>query len=87
MPTPAKKRYQRPPDGGKLSPDSKFPRHKEDDNASNPENMATGPQASPETNSDINEIKEMHAVIQDQIATVLSDKRKIQRDPARPYDI
>lgn len=47
--------------------------------------MATGPQtstefSSPETNSGINEIKEMLAVIQDQMATVLSDNRKIQRD-------
>ena len=52
---------------------------------SNLENMAAEPQgssesSSPETNSDMNEIKEMLAVIQGQMATVLSDNRKIQRD-------
>jgi len=46
--------------------------------------MAAAPQASPEssspeTNSDMKEIKEMLAVIQGQMATVLSDNRKIQR--------
>ena len=36
--------------------------------------------SSPESNSDIKEIKEMLEVIQAQMATVLSDNRKIQRD-------
>ena len=36
--------------------------------------------SSPESNSDIKEIKEMFEVIQAQMATVLSDNRKIQRD-------
>jgi len=67
MPTPAKKRDQRPSDGEKVSPDSKIPRHKEDDHASNAENMAaaSAPPESPsiETNSDMKEIKEMLAVI------------------------
>ena len=85
MPTPAKKRDQRPSDGEKVSPDPKVPRHKEEDHASDPENMAAASQASPEsssteTNSDMQEIKEMLVVIQGQMATVLSDNRKIQRD-------
>jgi len=63
----------------------KIPRHKEDDHASNTENMAAASQAPPEspsieTNSDMKEIKEMLAVIQGQMATVLSDNRKIQRE-------
>ena len=85
MLTPAKKRNQRPSDGEKVSPDPEIPRHKEEDHASNPENMAAALQASPEspsieTNSDMKEIKEMLAVIQGQMATVLSDNRKIQPD-------
>ena len=85
MPTPAKKRDQRPSDGEKVSPDSKIPRHKEGEHASNPDNMAAAPQASsesssPETNSDMKEIKEMLGAIQGQMAIVLSDNRKIQRD-------
>ena len=64
MLTPAKKRDHRPSDGEKVSPDTKIPRHKEEDHASNPENMAAALQASPEspsieTNSDMKEIKEM----------------------------
>jgi len=47
--------------------------------------VAAAPQASPESssperNSDMNEIKEMLAVIKDQMATVLPINRKIQRD-------
>ena len=85
MPTPAKKRDQRPSDGEKVSPDPKVPRHKEEDHASDPENMAAASQASPEsssteTNSDMQEIKEMLVVIQGQMATVLSVNRKIRRD-------
>ena len=81
MPTPAKKRDQRPSDGEKVSPDPKVPRHKEEDHASDPENMAAASQASPEssstkTNSDMKEIKEMLVVIQGQMATVLSDNKK-----------
>ena len=83
--TPAKKRDHRPSDGEKVSPDPKIPWHKEEDHASNPENMAAALQTSPEspsieTDSDMKEIKEMLAVIQGQMATVLSDNRKIQRD-------
>ena len=49
------------------------------------ENMAAASQASPEsssteTNSGMQEIKEMLVVIQGQMATLLSDNRKIQRD-------
>ena len=85
MLTPAKKRDHRPSEGEKVFPDPKIPRHEEEDHASNPENMAAALQASPkspsiETNSDMKEIKEMLAVIQGQMATVLSDNRKIQRD-------
>ena len=85
MPTPARKRDQRPSEEEKVSPDAKIPRHKEDDHVSNPENMAAAPHvspesSSPESNSDIKEIKEMLEVIQAQMATVLSDNRKIQRD-------
>ena len=47
--------------------------------------MAAASQAFPEsssteTNSDMKEIKDMLVVIQGQMATVLSDNRKIQRD-------
>ena len=85
MPTPARKRDQRPSEEEKVSPDPKIPRHKEDDHVSNPENMAAvlhvSPESSsPESNSDMKEIKEMLEVIQAQMATVLSDNRKIQRD-------
>ena len=85
MPTPARKRYQRPSEEEKVSPDPKIPRHKEEDHVSKPENMAAAPHVSPESfspesNSDIKEIKEMLEVIQAQMTTVLSDNRKIQRD-------
>ena len=82
---PVKKRDQRPSDGEKVSSDPKVPRHKEEEHASDPENMAAASQASPEsssteTNSGMQEIKKMLVVIQGQMAIVLSDKRKIQRD-------
>ena len=85
MPTPARKRDQRPSGEEKVSPDPKIPRHQEDDHASNTENMAaafhaSAESSSPESNSDMKEIKEMLAVIQSQMGTVLSDNRKIQRD-------
>ena len=84
MLTPAKKRDHRPSDGEKVSLDPKIPRHKEEDHASNPENLAAPLQTSPEspsieTNSDMKEIKEMLAVIQGQMATVLSDNRELKR--------
>ena len=41
---------------------------------------ASAESSSPESNSDMKEIKEILAVIQSQMATVLSDNRKIQRD-------
>ena len=83
MLTPAKKRDHRPSDGEKVSLDPKIPRHKEEDHASNPENLAAALQTSPEspsieTNSDMKEIKEMLAVIQGQMATVLSDNRELK---------
>ena len=85
MPTPATKRHQRPSGEEKVSPDPKIPRHQEDDHASNTENMAaafhaSAESSSPESISDMKEIKEILAVIQSQMATVLSDNRKIQRD-------
>ena len=83
MPTPARKRDQRPSREEKVSPDPKIPQHQEDDHASDTENMAVAFHAessSPESNSDMKEIKEMLAVIQSQMGMVLSDNRKIQRD-------
>ena len=83
MPTPARKRDQRPSGEEKVSPDPKIPRQEEDHHASNTENMAaafhaSAESSSPESNSDMKEIKEMLAVIQSQMATVLSDNRKIR---------
>ena len=84
MPTPARKRDQRPSGDEKVSPDPKMLRHQGDDHASNTENMnishASAESSSPESNSDMKEIKEMLALSQSQMATVLSDNRKIQRD-------
>jgi len=68
MLTPTKKRDQRPSDGEKVSPDSKIPRHKEEDHASNEDNIAAVSQAPPEspsieTNSDMKEIKQFCPII------------------------